>query len=73
MAAMTRRGSTFHPCWVISSISGWYFWILLLIVYWENLSFVDVNLISCLLGGLVGYFGVCVRFCMWGCQPGLVV
>ena len=24
-AAMTRSGSTFHPCWVISLISGWYF------------------------------------------------
>ena len=31
-AVMTISGFIFQPCWVISLINGWYFWILLLII-----------------------------------------
>ena len=48
-AVMIISGSIFHPCWVMSLISGWYFWILLLIVSSGNLSFVYVNSINCIM------------------------
>ena len=46
-AVITMSGSTIHPRSLMSSISGWYFWILLFIVSWENLSLVYVNSINC--------------------------
>ena len=45
-AVMTMSGSTFQPRSLMSSISGWYFRILLFMVSWENLSLVYVNSIS---------------------------
>jgi hypothetical protein len=39
-AVITMSGSTVHPRSLMSSISGWYFWVLLLIVSWGNLSLV---------------------------------
>ena len=53
-AVITMSGSTVHPRSLMSSISGWYFWILLLIVSWENLSLVYVNSINCTLRLSVG-------------------
>ena len=46
LAVITMRGSTVHPCSLMSSISGWYFWILLVVASWENLSLVYVNSIN---------------------------
>jgi hypothetical protein len=54
---MTISGSIFQPCWVMSLISGWYFWILLLIVSCGNLSFVYVNSINCTVRLSVGCGG----------------
>src|ERR1700738_598924 len=54
---MTISGSTFQPCWVMSLISGWYFWILLSIVFCGNLSFVYVNSINCTVRLFVGCGG----------------
>ena len=45
-AVMTINGSTFHPLLVIFSISGWYFSVLMSIVFGENLSLQYVNLIN---------------------------
>ena len=45
-AVMTIRGSTFHPCAVMSLSRGWYLSILLVMVFCENLSFVYVNSIN---------------------------
>src|ERR1700738_3681779 len=56
-AVMIIIGSTFQPCWVMSLISGWYFWILLLIVSCGNLSFVYVNSINCTVRLSVGCDG----------------
>jgi hypothetical protein len=56
-AVMTMSGSIFHPCCVMSLISGWYFRILLLIVSCENLSFVYVNSINCTVRLSVGCVG----------------
>ena len=39
-AVMTMSGSTFQPCWMILSINGWYFIILFLVFWGENLSLV---------------------------------
>ena len=48
LAAMTRNGSTCQPCWMMLSINGRYFWDLLFMVSWENLSFVYWNTINCI-------------------------
>jgi hypothetical protein len=56
-AEMTRSGSTFHPFWVILLINGWYFCILLFIVSCENLSFVYVNSINCMVRLSAGSVG----------------
>ena len=56
-AVMTMSGSTFHPCCKILLIRGWYFWILLLIASGENLSFVYVNSINCIVKLLSGFSG----------------
>jgi hypothetical protein len=62
-AVMTISGSTFQPCWVISTMRGWYFWILLLIDSSENLSLVYVNSINCTVRLSVGCEGGMV---WWG-------
>ena len=56
-AVMTISGSTFHPCWVMSLISGWYFRVLLSIVSCENLSLVYVNSMNCTVRLFDGYGG----------------
>ena len=43
LAVMIMIGSTFHPCYMMLLIRGWYFKKNLSIVYGENMSFVYVN------------------------------
>ena len=45
-AVMTISGSTFHPMLVMLSISGWYFSILQVMVFDENLLLQYVNSIN---------------------------
>ena len=56
-AVMTMRGSTFHPCCMMLLISGWYFRSFLSIVSGENMSFVYVNSINCIVRLLSGFRG----------------
>jgi hypothetical protein len=66
-ATMTISGFTFHHCWVMSLISGWYFWVLLLIVSCVNLSLVYVNSINC----IVRLSVTCVGGVLW-CGSSLI-
>ena len=45
-AVMTTSGSTFHPLLVMLSINGWYFSVLRVMVYGENLSLQYANSIN---------------------------
>ena len=47
-AVITISESTFQPLLMKSSISGWYFSVLAIIVFGENLSLKYVNLINCI-------------------------
>ena len=56
-AVMTMIGSTFQPCCMMLLIRGWYFKIFLPIVSGENLSFVYVNSINCMVRLSSGFRG----------------
>ncbi len=56
-AVMTMIGSTFQPCCMMLLIKGWYLIIFLPIVSGENLSFVYVNSINCMVRLSSGFSG----------------
>ena len=45
-SVITMSGSTFQPCARRLSMRSWYFWILLFLVSWENMSLMYVNSIN---------------------------
>ena len=57
LAVITISGSTFHPLFLMLSISVWYFSSFRVVVSRENLSLQYVNSINCILRLLLGSTG----------------